>query len=145
MRRRKVAACKLCECMNEVLDRPRRNIDRQLAHPQNHIGAVVKGWSGGPQCGQFVMLCNKDAGDHCVPVRIIDKCAGCKEDHGQSRWPHLVLTSGCADISLPAAHFSGPHQVSIPKAVPERHAERRENPWSANVPLQQQPNPLGCR
>ena len=46
-----------------------------------HIGAVVKNWDNGPQCGEFVRLCNKEADDHCVVVRIIDKCAGCKENH----------------------------------------------------------------
>ncbi|GAC96348.1 hypothetical protein PHSY_003928 [Pseudozyma hubeiensis SY62] len=51
--------------------------------PENssHIGAVVKGWTDGPQCGEFVKLCNKDANNHCVQVRVIDKCAGCGENH----------------------------------------------------------------
>ncbi|ETS62848.1 hypothetical protein PaG_02605 [Moesziomyces aphidis] len=51
--------------------------------PENscHIGAVVKGWNDGPQCGEFVKLCNKEADNHCVTVRVIDKCAGCGEDH----------------------------------------------------------------
>ncbi|CBQ71841.1 conserved hypothetical protein [Sporisorium reilianum SRZ2] len=46
-----------------------------------HIGAVVKNWDDGPQCGEFVKLCNKQADNHCVVVRVIDKCAGCGEDH----------------------------------------------------------------
>lgn len=46
-----------------------------------HIGAVVKGWDDGPQCGDFVKLCNKKADNHCVLVRVIDKCAGCAENH----------------------------------------------------------------
>ncbi|PWN54160.1 hypothetical protein IE53DRAFT_383294 [Violaceomyces palustris] len=51
--------------------------------PENscHIGAVVKNWSNGPQCGEFVKLCNKKAGNHCVKVRVIDKCAGCGSGH----------------------------------------------------------------
>ncbi|TKY86783.1 hypothetical protein EX895_004423 [Sporisorium graminicola] len=51
--------------------------------PENssHIGAVVKNWDNGPQCGEFVKLCNKKANDHCVIVRVIDKCAGCGQDH----------------------------------------------------------------
>lgn len=46
-----------------------------------HIGAVVKNWDDGPQCGEFVKLCNKEADNHCVLVRVIDKCAGCGENH----------------------------------------------------------------
>ena len=46
-----------------------------------HIGAVVKHWDDGPQCGEFVKLCNKKADNHCVVVRVIDKCAGCAQDH----------------------------------------------------------------
>ncbi|SNX83263.1 uncharacterized protein MEPE_01970 [Melanopsichium pennsylvanicum] len=46
-----------------------------------HIGAVVKNWENGPQCGEFVKLCNKEADNHCVKVRVIDKCAGCGENH----------------------------------------------------------------
>jgi hypothetical protein len=46
-----------------------------------HIGAVVKNWESGPQCGEFVKLCNKKAKDHCVTVRVIDKCAGCGPGH----------------------------------------------------------------
>ncbi|SPO24808.1 uncharacterized protein UTRI_01798_B [Ustilago trichophora] len=46
-----------------------------------HIGAVVKHWDDGPQCGEFVKLCNKQADNHCVVVRVIDKCAGCAKDH----------------------------------------------------------------
>ncbi|EPQ28910.1 uncharacterized protein PFL1_03711 [Pseudozyma flocculosa PF-1] len=51
--------------------------------PENssHIGAVVKGWDNGPQCGDFVKLCNKKADNKCVKVRVIDKCAGCKKGH----------------------------------------------------------------
>lgn len=51
--------------------------------PENssHIGAVVKHWTDGPQCGEFVRLCNKNANNHCVLVRVIDKCAGCGENH----------------------------------------------------------------
>lgn len=51
--------------------------------PENssHIGAVVKHWNDGPQCGEFVKLCNKEAKNHCVLVRVIDKCAGCGENH----------------------------------------------------------------
>ncbi|PWZ00637.1 hypothetical protein BCV70DRAFT_199904 [Testicularia cyperi] len=51
--------------------------------PENssHIGAVVKNWDNGPQCGEFVKLCNKKAHNHCVKVRVIDKCAGCGENH----------------------------------------------------------------
>lgn len=46
-----------------------------------HIGAVVKNWESGPQCGEFVKLCNKEADNHCVVVRVIDKCAGCGPNH----------------------------------------------------------------
>ncbi|PKI83885.1 hypothetical protein MVES1_002104 [Malassezia vespertilionis] len=46
----------------------------------NHIGAVMKGWDGGPQCGQFVRLCN-DKTSVCVKVRIVDECAGCSKNH----------------------------------------------------------------
>lgn len=50
--------------------------------PENssHIGATSAGWSGGPQCGEFVRLCNKKV-SRCVHVRIVDQCAGCKDDH----------------------------------------------------------------
>ena len=44
-----------------------------------HIGAVMYGWSGGPKCGEFVYICNKDK--NCIRVRIVDKCAGCKQGH----------------------------------------------------------------
>lgn len=51
-------------------------------NPNNncHIGAVMYGWNGGPKCGQFVQICNprKKA---CIKVRIVDKCAGCKQNH----------------------------------------------------------------
>lgn len=46
-----------------------------------HIGAVVKHWNDGPQCGEFVKLCNHKSHNHCVVVRVIDKCAGCGENH----------------------------------------------------------------
>ena len=47
-----------------------------------HIGAVMAGWGGGPKCGEFVQLCNeKMKPNKCVKVRIVDKCAGCKERH----------------------------------------------------------------
>lgn len=78
---------------------------------QAHIGAVVKNWSNGPQCGEFVQICNPKKNNHCVkgefssrgppqsiyvgihvlmptsslplspPVRVVDKCAGCGENH----------------------------------------------------------------
>lgn len=46
----------------------------------NHIGAVMKGWEGGPQCGEFIRLCNEKI-ERCVRVRIVDECAGCQADH----------------------------------------------------------------
>ncbi|KAN0063223.1 hypothetical protein ACQY0O_004387 [Thecaphora frezii] len=51
--------------------------------PENssHIGAVVKNWDNGPQCGEFIKLCNKRNKNKCVKVRVIDKCAGCKQGH----------------------------------------------------------------
>lgn len=53
-------------------------------NPDNasHIGAVMAGWEGGPQCGDFVQLCNDKLEDgKCLSVRIVDKCAGCKQKH----------------------------------------------------------------
>lgn len=50
-------------------------------NPDNnsHIGAVMAGWKNGPQCGEFVQLCNdKMSGNPCLRVRVVDKCAGCK-------------------------------------------------------------------
>lgn len=44
-----------------------------------HIGAVMKGWVGGPKCGEFVYICNDE--NNCIRVRIVDKCAGCDERH----------------------------------------------------------------
>lgn len=44
-----------------------------------HIGAVMYGWSGGPECGEFVYICNSEK--NCIRVRIVDKCAGCKKGH----------------------------------------------------------------
>ncbi|PWN36167.1 uncharacterized protein FA14DRAFT_172733 [Meira miltonrushii] len=44
-----------------------------------HIGAVMYGWNGGPECGEFVYICNSE--NNCIRVRIVDKCAGCKEGH----------------------------------------------------------------
>lgn len=46
----------------------------------NHIGAVVKGWDKGPSCGDFIRLCNPKV-SRCVRVRIVDQCAGCKNNH----------------------------------------------------------------
>ena len=50
--------------------------------PENssHIGATSSGWKDGPSCGDFVRLCNKKV-SRCVHVRVVDQCAGCKEDH----------------------------------------------------------------
>lgn len=50
--------------------------------PENHhhIGAVMKGWKNGPSCGDFVRLCNEKT-NKCTKVRIVDECAGCKENH----------------------------------------------------------------
>jgi hypothetical protein len=28
--------------------------------------AVMKSWTSGPQCGDFVYICNEDAHNHCV-------------------------------------------------------------------------------
>lgn len=48
----------------------------------NHIGAVMYGWKNGPKCGEFVQLCNESHSRHkCVKVRIVDKCAACKQNH----------------------------------------------------------------
>lgn len=51
-------------------------------NPKNHhhIGAVMKGWSSGPQCGDFVRLCNEKT-NKCTKVRIVDQCEACKENH----------------------------------------------------------------
>ncbi|WFC99672.1 hypothetical protein MYAM1_002417 [Malassezia yamatoensis] len=46
----------------------------------NHIGAVQKSWSSGPQCGEFVRLCN-DQTSACLKVRVVDQCEGCKQNH----------------------------------------------------------------
>ena len=46
----------------------------------NHIGAVLKGWDHGPSCGDFIRLCNPKV-SRCVRVRIVDECAGCKQNH----------------------------------------------------------------
>ena len=41
---------------------------------------MVKNWDNGPQCGEFIKLCNEKT-SKCVKVRVIDKCAGCKQGH----------------------------------------------------------------
>ncbi|CEH19131.1 hypothetical protein CBOM_05803 [Ceraceosorus bombacis] len=50
--------------------------------PSSHIGAVMATWhsSGGPKCGEFVQLCNKNSGNKCLKVRVVDYCAGCPTD-----------------------------------------------------------------
>ncbi|WFD31731.1 hypothetical protein MSPP1_002770 [Malassezia sp. CBS 17886] len=47
---------------------------------KSHIGAVGTGWSKAPKCGDFVRLCNPK-NTNCVKVRIIDECAGCRDNH----------------------------------------------------------------
>ena len=65
--------------------------------PENsaHIGAVSAGWSEGPQCGEFVRLCN-EKNHRCVRVRVIDHCEGCKNDHvdlTKSAFKRLSMTN----------------------------------------------------
>ncbi|WFD03156.1 hypothetical protein MOBT1_001845 [Malassezia obtusa] len=46
----------------------------------NHIGAVKKTWTNGPQCGQFVRLCNEHT-SKCLRIRVVDECEGCSANH----------------------------------------------------------------
>lgn len=46
----------------------------------SHIGAVHKNWNKGPQCGDFVRICNPKV-HRCVKVRVVDECAGCSSNH----------------------------------------------------------------
>ncbi|PWN24458.1 hypothetical protein BDZ90DRAFT_210628, partial [Jaminaea rosea] len=46
------------------------------------IGAVGH-WAGGPECGEFMNICNPKHpdGQKCLTVRVIDQCAGCAANH----------------------------------------------------------------
>lgn len=46
-------------------------------------------WSGGPNCGDFVLICHKTNKKKCVYVREWDTCGGCTPDI-----PHMDLTTG---------------------------------------------------
>lgn len=48
----------------------------------SYIGAVGH-WPGGPDCGEFMNICNPNHpdGQKCLTVRVIDQCAGCAANH----------------------------------------------------------------
>lgn len=65
---------------SEDLKNPACGDDKWNPNNNNHIGAVQKSWTNGPQCGEFVRLCNTKT-DKCLKVRVVDECAGCSKNH----------------------------------------------------------------
>lgn len=65
---------------SEDLKRPACGNDSWDPTNRHHIGAVLKTWKEGPQCGDFVRLCNEKV-KRCVKVRVVDYCEGCSKSH----------------------------------------------------------------
>lgn len=82
-----------------------------------HIGAVVKNWDSGPQCGEFVKLCNPKAHNHCVRVRVIDKCAGCGPGHVDLTKSAFKKLSGSGTLREGRIHGLKMYRTKLP------------NPW----------------
>ena len=54
--------------------------DQQEKRSLNIRGKSSFGMDHGPSCGDFIRLCNPKV-SRCVRVRIVDECAGCKQNH----------------------------------------------------------------
>lgn len=105
---------------SEDLKNPACGDENWNPNNKNHIGAVQKSWTNGPQCGEFVRLCNPKV-ERCVKVRIVDECAGCAQNHvdlTKSAFKHLA-TTGTLDegittgLQMYASHNPNPWDFSL--------------------------------
>lgn len=79
----------------------------------------MAGWKGGPQCGEFVDICNKQAGNKCVTVRVIDQCGGCNANA-------VDLTKSVFKRLSPSGTLNEGRMHGL-----TMHKSKKPNPWAS--------------